>query len=308
MESKEIYDAIIVGGSVAGLSAALILGRSMRKVIVIDSGQPCNRNTPHSHSFMTRDGATPAELTSIAREQALTYPTVSLKSDKVLSITKSNDIFSVETELGSHFQARKILLATGVHDIMPDLEGFADCWGISVLHCPYCHGYEVKDQPLGVVIAGDHLEMYTALIRHWSKDVTLFTNGNALTAAQHDKLGTLQIPIVEVPIVRLNHTDGSLHALEMQDGTRYAMTALFAPTPTRLPGDLAQQLGCKLNDVGLIEVNPSGQTSVPGVLAAGDNSSPLRQLSMASAAGNAAGARLNFELVEDEVMNLSNSK
>ncbi|GHB65739.1 NAD(P)/FAD-dependent oxidoreductase [Persicitalea jodogahamensis] len=306
METKKMYDAIIVGGSVAGLSAALVLGRSMRKVMVIDSGQPCNRNTPHSHSFMTRDGATPAELTSIARQQALAYPTVSVRNDKVLSITKINDVFSAKTEQGSHLKARKILLATGVYDIMPDIEGFADCWGISVLHCPYCHGYEVKNQSLGVFIAGDHLEMYASLIQHWSKDVTLFTNGNILTSVQRDKLRSLHIPIVEVPIVRLDHNEGMLRALEMQDGTRYGVTALFAPTPTRLPGDLAQQLGCQLKEAGLIEVNPSGQTSVSGVFAAGDNSSPMRQLSMASAAGNAAGARLNFELVEDDLMELGN--
>lgn len=305
MKTDNNYEAIIVGGSAAGLSAALILGRSMRKVLVIDSGKPCNRQTPHSHSFMTRDGVTPTELTTIARDQALAYPTVGIVDDEVISISREDDDFRVSTANGPAYQARKILLATGVKDLMPDIGGFAECWGRSVLHCPYCHGYEVKNQPMGVMINGDHADEYAGLIRHWSKDIRLFTNGPAIFSdAQRKTLSRLNIPVIETPIGRLDHREGMLTAVVLQDGNRVEMTALFAPVPTRLHSDLAPSSGCDLTAAGLIAVSPFGETSVPGVFAAGDNSSFMRQVVTASAAGNTAGAWLNKELVSEEIVRL----
>lgn len=288
----------IVGGSVAGLSAALILGRSLRKVLVIDSGASCNRQTPQSHSFMTRDGAKPAELSAIAREQALTYPTVGFQRDKVVSIIKDDGFFNASTELGAQFSARKILLATDVHDIMPDIEGFAECWGKSILHCPYCHGYEVRNEKLGVMIEGDHTVHYAGLIRHWSHDLTFFTNGSTkITTDQKEEIRRLKIPIIASPLAKIVQQNGMLSAVETQEGDHIALTALFAPVPSRQHGDLAQQLGCEISPAGLIVVNPFGETTVPGVFAAGDNSSPMRQIVIASAAGSMVGVFLNKELL-----------
>ena len=302
MRSKNTYDVIIVGGSVAGLSAALILGRSLRDVLVIDSGEPCNRQTPHSHSFMTRDGVPPAQLAALAREQALAYPTVGLLSDKVVAISRESDGFSLTTEQTQQFTTRKILLATGVYDIMPDIEGFAECWGRSVLHCPYCHGYEVKNEPLGVLINGDHTAEYAGLIQHWSGNLTLFTNGLAtFDETQRTALQNLGVPFIETPLVSIDHQNGMMTAIQLQDGSQVPLSALFGPVPTRQHADLAQQLGCEFTPAGLIAVSAFGETNVPGVFAAGDNSSPMRQLVAASAAGSTAGTFLNRELVNESI-------
>ena len=302
MDRQTDYDVVIVGGSVAGLSAALVLGRSFRRVLVVDSGRPCNRQTPHSHSFMTRDGTPPSQLTTLAREQALAYPTIQYRNGLIATLSKNDDGFSLTTDDNTRIRARKVLLATGLEDIMPPIEGFTECWGISVLHCPYCHGYEVRNQPLGVLIQGDHAVDYVGLIHHWSKKLTLFTNGpGAITDEQRSLIDRLKVPIIDTPVARLRHHNGVLSALELQDGNPIELTALFAPMPFRQHSDLAQQAGCTFNPAGLINVNVFGQTSVAGLFAAGDNSSPMRQLAVASANGVAAGAGINRELVTEEI-------
>ena len=301
MDAQTEYDVVIVGGSVAGLSAALVLGRSLRRVLIVDSGKPCNQQTPHSHSFMTRDGETPAQLTTLAREQALAYPTVHYLPGRVTTLSKDDDGFNLTTDSNTPIQARKVLLATGLEDIMPPIEGFTECWGISVLHCPYCHGYEVRNQPLGVLIQSDHAVDYVGLIHHWSKKLTLFTNGaGSLSDEQKGAISRFRVPVVETPITKITHENGVMSSVELQDGSHVALTALFAPVPFRQHSDLAQQAGCTFNPAGLIDVTIVGQTSVPGLFAAGDNSSPMRQLAIASANGVAAGIGINRELLAEE--------
>ena len=302
MDIQTEYDVVIVGGSVAGLSAALVLGRSLRTVLVIDSGKPCNRQTPHSHSFMTRDGVPPSQLTAIAREQALAYPTVQYRNGRIDTLSKNDNGFSLLTDDNTTIKARRVLLATGLEDIMPPIDGFAECWAISVLHCPYCHGYEVRNQSLGVLVSGEHTVDYVGLIRHWSTKITFFTNGSGtITDEQRSLINRLDVPIIETPVSRLRHQNGLLSALELQDGNHIELTALFAPMPFRQHSDLAQQAGCALNPAGLINVNLFGQTNVAGLFAAGDNSSPMRQLAVASANGITAGAGINRELVTEDI-------
>src|SRR5690606_19368783 len=146
---------IIIGGSYAGLSAAMALGRSLRKVLIIDAGKPCNRQTPHSHNFITQDGKTPAEISSIARAQVAQYETVTFLSGFAVEGKKTNSGFEIKTEKGEIFESKKLILATGVKDIMSEIPGFAECWGISVIHCPYCHGYEVRNEKTGILANGD---------------------------------------------------------------------------------------------------------------------------------------------------------
>ena len=185
---------------------------------------------------------------------------------------------------------------------MPAIEGFAECWGRSILHCPYCHGYEVKNEPLGVMINGEYAGEYAGLIRHWSRNLTFFTNGPAaLPDEQRTTLRHMRIPVVEVPLVSIAHQNGMMTAIHLQDGSRMDLSALFAPVYTRQHSDLAQQLGCELTPMGLVVVDAFGKTRVPGVFAAGDNSSPMRQLAVASAAGTTAGAFLNRELVNETI-------
>lgn len=302
MTVKQHYDTVIIGGSYAGLSAALVLGRSLRRVLVIDAGQPANRQTPHAHNFLTRDGATSAELSAIARQQVSQYPTVQFWSDKVTSAQAISSGFSVSTGGGVQFQARKLVLATGVYDIMPDLPGFAECWGRSVLHCPYCHGYEVHDEPLGMLANGDVAYEMATLIQNWSHQLNLFTNGpSTLTEVQQQTLAQLSIPIVQTPITAIEHETGLLTALLLADGSQVRPKAVFARVPFRQHTNIAAQLGCLLMENGLIETTEFGETTVPSIFAAGDATTLFRQVSIAVANGAKAGAWLNHELVADDL-------
>lgn len=301
MESTQNFDVIIVGGSYAGLSAGLILGRSLRKVLIINSGKPCNWQTPHSHSFLTRDGETPGQLAAIAREQVLRYPTVRLLNGKASTVHKQDEVFVVETETGQTCRARKLLLATGVTDQMPDIRGFAQCWGISVLHCPYCHGYEVHSQKIGLLANGDVAFEMVHLIRNWSKDLTLFTNGEStLTPEQTEKVKALPVSIVENPVTEIAHTDGYLKNIRLANGQVYPLHAVFARVPFKQHSGLAEQLGCVHTETGLIGVSEFGETSVKGVFAAGDNSSFFRQVVVASANAVKAAGWINRELIGEE--------
>ena len=161
-----VVDVAIIGGSYAGLSAALALGRARRQVVVLDSGRPCNRQTPQSHNFLTQDGSTPAALAATARAQVLAYPTVQIRDEAAVAATGENNDFTIITASGAVVRARKLLFASGIRDIMPDLPGFAESWGISAIHCPYCHGYEYRDQPTGILANGDVAAEMGPLIRN----------------------------------------------------------------------------------------------------------------------------------------------
>ncbi len=256
MDHTGIQDVMIIGGSYAGLSAAMALGRSMRDVLIVDSGKPCNRQTPYSHNFITRDGETPAAIAAIARRQVLRYPTVSWLDDQALNVVKKQDYFEMGTASGGVYRSRKILFATGINDQMPALEGFAACWGISVLHCPYCHGYEVKDKRLAVSGNGDagfHLAM---MIHHWSGDLTVFTDGAAsFSTEQKDKLNKHGIEIVAGAFDHLEHQEGILSAIVLKDGSRYEKDALFARVPFQEQSGLPAALGCAMDEQGYIRVD-----------------------------------------------------
>lgn len=299
MEHEQTLDVIIIGGSYAGLSAAMALGRALRQVLIIDSGKPCNRQTPHSHNFLTQDGATPAAIAALGREQVLAYPTVQLKQGKVVNAVQKDNAFVVTTETGEQFTAAKLLLATGVQDIMPPIPGFAECWGISVLHCPYCHGYEVKNTPTGVLANGEMAFEFSRMIRHWTKQLTLFTNGPAaLKDEQMAQLKAWNVPVQEQPITNIIQEKGYLQTIQLQDGSAHPLTALYT-RPATPQQDIVQSLGCTLNESGYVVIDDFQQTTVPGVYAAGDNTTMLRAVSVAVGAGTKAGAMMNKTLIEE---------
>jgi len=296
----KIFDAAIIGGSYAGLSAAMALGRSMRDVLIVDNGKPCNRQTPHAHNFITHDGETPAAIASKAREQVLAYPTLQWVNDLATGVQGADQNFSVTTSSGETYRAKKLLLAMGVKDIMPDVKGFSDCWGISVLHCPYCHGYEVRQSALGVFANGDMGFEMSKLISHWSSTLTLFTNGAAtLTEAQRKDLDRHGIPIVEKEISELTHEKGYIKQLVFKDGSTQVLDALFAKIPNVQHSDMAIQLNCALTDAGYVSVDSFQKTTVKGIYAAGDCTTMFRALSAAVASGGLAGAMMNRELIDD---------
>ncbi|WP_207513986.1 NAD(P)/FAD-dependent oxidoreductase [Longitalea luteola] len=296
----ETFDVIIVGGSYAGLSAAMALGRSLRKVLIIDGGEPCNRQTPHSHNFITHDGATPAAIAAKAKEQVLKYETVKFMQGFAVSATKHEQGFDLQTAAGEQFSARKLLFATGIKDKFPPIPGLAECWGITVIHCPYCHGYEVRHEKTGILANGDIGYEFTKLINNLTKDLTLFTNGKSgLTAEQSAKLRQRDIQIVETEVDYFEHTNGQLKLVHFKDGSTMAMKAVYAKLPFVQHCDIPVQLGCALTEAGYISVDNMYKTTVPGVYAAGDNTIMMRAVSQAVAAGGMAGAAINKELVDE---------
>jgi thioredoxin reductase len=300
MDNPETFDVIIVGGSHAGLAAGLTLGRALKKVLIIDSGKACNRQTPHSHNFLTHDGRKPAELLQIARTEVLRYPTVQFLSGTVTTGGGASNDFGVSTAGGQHCRAKKLLFATGVQDLMPDLEGFAPCWGVSVLHCPYCHGYEYCGQPTGILMNGEAAVDFSAFIHNWTDRLTLYTNGKATFSPEgREKLTRLGIPVVEKEIARLEHRDGYLTHLAFTDGTRQPLEALYARPPFTQHCVLAAQLGCALTEEGHLRVDDFKKTSVAGIYAAGDNAMMMRSVAGAVAAGMMAGAMLNHEMIRE---------
>lgn len=291
------YDVIIIGGSSAGLSAAMTLGRSLRRVLVIDSGEPCNIQTPRSHNFITHDGKTPAEIRTIAREEVLKYPTVSFLQDKATNILGQNDAFTVATQT-EKFNARKILLATGLKDISPAIPGFSACWGISVLHCPYCHGYEVKGQPTAILANGEAAYHLGLLISHWTPKITALTNGiSELRNEEAEKLKELDIAVMENEISEFIHTDGHLEKVLFTDGSEFPIQVMYASIPFGQQSDLAEELGCKISAHGHIEIDSEQRTTVEGVYAAGDNTAQHRAIAIAVASGTRAGFTINAEMI-----------
>jgi thioredoxin reductase len=300
MAGNNRYDVIIVGGSYAGLSAAMSLGRSLRKVLIIDSGLPCNRQTPHSHNFITHDGETPKAIADKAREQVLKYETVSIQQGLAVSATKTAAGFELTTADGAVLATRKLLFATGVKDLMPAIPGFAGCWGITVIHCPYCHGYEVKQQKTGIMSNGDIGFDFCKLINNLTTDLTLFTNGKStLSLEQQEKLQKHSIEVVEIEIAGFEHNNGQLKQVLLKDGSTMPLKAMYAKIPFVQHCDIPVQLGCALTEQGYIAVDLLGRTSVPGVYAAGDNTAMMRAVSLAVAGGGMAGAGINKELVEE---------
>jgi thioredoxin reductase len=299
------FDVIIVGGSYAGLSAAMALGRSLRNVLIIDSGMPCNRQTPHSHNFIMHDGEPPKQISEAAKQQVLQYKTVRFHNGLATRAARTDNGFTVETETGDSFQSRKLLFATGLIDLMPGIKGFSECWGISVLHCPYCHGYEVRHQSLGVFANGDIAFEFTKFIYHWSNNLVLFTNGKStLTAEQTIKLTEYNIAVNEKEITGIDHTKGYISNLCFSDGTTHPLHALFARVGFKQHTSLPQELGCALNEQGFLQIDDFQRTTIPGIYAAGDNTTMFRSVSGAIAAGTKAGAMLNKELIDEDFQQL----
>jgi thioredoxin reductase len=294
------YDVIIVGGSYAGLSAAMTLGRSLKQVLVIDSGLPCNRNAPHSHNFITQDGETPTAITAKAKQQVLTYQNVEFINGRAIHAAKQADHFVIQTDSGTPIETKKILFTTGVIDVLPEISGFEVGWGISIIHCPYCHGYEVKGEKTGVLGNGDLGFEYVKMISNWTKNLSLFTHGpSVLTKEQTQIIEAHQIRIVEAPIHLIVQEAGYINCLILEDGSSHPLSVLYAKTPFRQHCGLPLQLGCEMTQEGFIMVDDFQRTTVPGIYAAGDNTTPFRSVAAAVAAGSKAGAFINKALIDE---------
>ncbi|WP_343317689.1 NAD(P)/FAD-dependent oxidoreductase [Sphingobacterium multivorum] len=301
MTDNKNFDVIIIGGSYAGLSAAMALGRSLRNVLVIDSGLPCNRQTPHSHNFITQDGEKPSVIAKKAKEQVLKYDTVKFVNELAISGKKIEKGFEVTTQSGKVFSAGKLVFATGLKDEMLNIKGYSECWGITVLHCPYCHGYEVKNQKTGILANGYGAFHLSRLINNWTKDLTIFTNGKSeLTQEQTDEIKRHHISIVEKEIAALKHKDGVVEEIVFSDNSTFQLEAIYSRPPFEQHCKIPELLGCELTEQGLIKVDAFQKTTVDNVFACGDNTNPLRSVSYAVSTGNNTGVFLNNVLVEED--------
>ncbi|MCJ0742548.1 NAD(P)/FAD-dependent oxidoreductase [Pedobacter montanisoli] len=300
MTENKYFDVIIIGGSYAGLSAAMTLGRSTRKVLVIDSGLPCNRQTPHSHNFITQDGKKPKEIAVVAKQQVEKYDTVEFCEDVAIKGQKNGNLFEISTLSGKTFTAKKLVFATGIKDIIPAIKGFEACWGISVIHCPYCHGYEFRQQKTAIMANGAKAAHYVSLIYNLSANLTLLTSGKAdFTEEQVEKIKAHQIEIIEKEVQEIVHQNGKVQEVVFKDNSAIKFDAIYAAVPFIQHSDIPETLGCELTEQGFIKVDTFQQTNTKGVYACGDNSSPMRSVANAVASGNFTGAAINKALSDE---------
>jgi len=298
MKMKNQFDVIIVGGSYAGLSAAMSLGRSLRKVLVIDSGKPCNEQTPHSHNFLTQDGKTPNEISTIAKEQVEKYNSVEFYEGFATSGNKTENGFEIMTEKGNNFESEKLIFATGIVDEIPNIKGFKECWGISLIHCPYCHGYEFRNKKTGIVANGERGFHIASLVNNLTNNITIFTRGKAVfTKEQLQKLKQNNIEIIETEIEELKHQNGMVESLILSDGKVLNFEAVYGAFPFTQHSEIPENLGVEMTETGHIKIDQFQKTNIAGLFACGDNSSPMRSVSNAVYTGSFTGAMINAELV-----------
>ncbi|MDP5198314.1 NAD(P)/FAD-dependent oxidoreductase [Flavobacterium sp. DG2-3] len=300
MEKKN-FEVIIIGGSYSGLSAAMSLGRALRQVLVIDSGLPCNKQTPHSHNFITQDGEKPAVISAKAKLQVEFYKTVEFYNGLAVKASKIENGFEVITKSGDVFTARKVLFATGVKDLLPKIEGFAACWGISVLHCPYCHGYEVKNEKTAIIANGEMGFEFAKLISNWTKDLRLCTNGKSeLTLEQTEILKKKGVLILEEEIASFEHNAGYISNIIFKNGEKVDVKAIYARVPFEQHCSLPKDLGCEINEMGYLKVDFMQKTNIPGIYASGDATTQMRSVALAVSTGSFAGAVINKELIDED--------
>jgi thioredoxin reductase len=296
--SAETQDVVVVGGGAAGLSAALVLGRARRRVAVIDAGAPRNAPAAHMQGYLSRDGMPPADLLAVGRTEVAGYG-VELVDGQVLGIDPG---FVVRLADGRALQARRVLVTTGASDVLPDIPGVRERWGRDLLHCPYCHGWEVRDEPLGVLGTHPAAVQHALLVRQWSDDVVFFAHTADLTPVELGQLDARGVQVATGEIARLIVDGDRLRGVELADGQVIRRTAVFI-RPDIVPhaDGLLAGLGCEIDAAGFAIVDRTGATTTAGVWAAGNAADPRAQVITAAGAGSAAAIAINADLVQDDV-------
>lgn len=294
-------DVVIIGGGAAGLSAALVLGRARRNVLVLDGGQPRNAPAAAAHGVFTREGTPPLELLHIARDQLRSYPSIEVRDWDAVSVDAGPEHFHVTTVSGERIQARRLLLAYGLADSLPEIAGLDKFWGESVLHCPYCHGWEIRDEPLAYIANGTVATEFGALLLGWSRDLVLCTNGPAdLTAVQREQLRKNGVEVREQRIISVEGEGRKVRAIHFEGGPVLLRSALFVRPAVSPQMNFSVVLGCEHTEAGFVKADELGRTSVPGVFAAGDLVTSFQQVIRAAATGATAAAGINHSLAAEE--------
>lgn len=300
MPDSPSFDAIVVGGGPAGLSAALALGRSRRRVLLAADGPTRNARAEAAHNVLTQDGTPPEELVRIGRAQLDPYD-VTVREEQATDAERTGSGFAVTFAGGGRAEARGIILATGVRDVLPDVPGFDELWGTGIFHCPYCHGWEIAGRPLAIYARGETALHLAQLIRGWTDDLVLFTDGpSGLSPSDRVKIERNGIVVREERVERLVGSGGDLKSVALKGGEVVPRDGLFVSPKQELRSDLAHRLGCPLSAEGRVEAGIAGRTPVPGVFVAGDAGPGPQSVVSATASGRLAGAMLNHDLLEGE--------
>ncbi|MCC3371952.1 NAD(P)/FAD-dependent oxidoreductase [Cohnella sp. REN36] len=297
------YDCAIVGGGPAGLNAALVLGRARKRVALLDNSKPRNGVTHASHGFITRDGVQPSEFRRIAYTEVLSYPTVEHIPAEVADIRRVGDGFVLCTSNGEQVEARRVILAAGLKEALPDIEGLRECYGKSLFNCPFCDGWELRDRPLVIVGEQPGVMHVAKLLLHWSRDVVVCTNGHAdmLTEEERRLLATRDIRIIDTPIAAMVGREGHLERVRFADGTEIERSGGFVG-PALIPNvRFEEALGYETTPNGGIDTDEWGRTTAAGVYAAGDTAYVMpSQLIYAAASGSKAAMAVMADVTEEE--------
>ncbi|WP_173088503.1 NAD(P)/FAD-dependent oxidoreductase [Devosia sp. 1635] len=283
-------DVLVVGGSFAGLSAALQLGRARRKVSVLDTGLNRNRYADSAHNVLGHDGVAPGDILAAARRQLEAYPTVRLIEGRASTVSGQPDDFTITTETGDSFAARRLILSYGITDEMPPIPGFAEAWGKSVIHCPFCHGYEAG--PRWGLLYSTPMSLHApALYGDWTEDITLILDGNAIPDAERNKLQRRGVKIHDGKLAAVHQDNGHMSGVSLEDGTKVELDALYAHPRNHPSADLHEQLGLETDTTPtgtMVVVGERQATSREGVFAAGDLTTPMHSVTSAAYAGSMA--------------------
>ncbi|MCY7480408.1 MULTISPECIES: NAD(P)/FAD-dependent oxidoreductase [Bacillus] len=295
-----LLDCAIIGGGPAGLSAALVVGRGRKQVIVFDDELPRNRVTQESHGFITTDGMTPFEIRRAGEADLQKYPNIKIKRSRIVDIQKKEERFTLLTHEGDRFEAKKIILATGLQDILPEIEGIHDVYGKTLFSCPFCDGWELKDKALALIAENQRALHMAKLLSNWTKDLIVFTNGHVLAEEDKVLLTAHSIQVIDVPIVSIDQDNGQLRSLQLANGETVKREGGFVASEFKQSAPFAEKLGCQMTKNTGIETDILGRTTVSGVFACGDNLGGPAQLVLAAAAGSQAGMGVIHELVQEE--------
>ena len=297
-----MFDVVIVGAGPAGLSAALILGRCRRRVLICDTGKQRNAHSQALHGFLTRDGVAPGEFLRLGREQLCTYNTLEFREIEVIDAAHNDNSFQITLEDGTYVTSRKLLLATGVVDELPNIEGISAFYGRSVYHCPYCDGWEVRDTPLAVYGKGEQGSRLALELTLWSRDLVLCTDGPAeLSEKDLRRLTRNDIGVREERIARLEGSGGQLERIVFTNGEAFPRQAMFISTQERQHSDLPQKLGTTFTRHVAVHTGEYEETNVPGLFVAGDASRRVQLAIVAAAEGAEAAFAINTELLKEDL-------